>query len=86
MQTPHPLLPLIGKVVRCERKAQGFTQAQLGVRAGTSAEYVREVEHGRANPSFTRLDRIARSGLGMPLEDILASVGNVDPRRPDKAI
>lgn len=84
MAEAHPLLILMGCVVRREREAQNLTQAALAERARLTAEYVREIEHGRANPSFLRLDRLARDGLGIPISELFAMAG-AEAEQPARA-
>jgi ribosome-binding protein aMBF1 (putative translation factor) len=49
-----PLLVAFGQWVRSEREARGWTQAVLAERIGMRVTYLREIEHGRANPPSRR--------------------------------
>lgn len=67
----HPLLPAIGRVMRQEREARGLTQETVARRAGLRVEYVREIEHGRADPGFAKLAMLARQGLGLRIKELM---------------
>jgi HTH-type transcriptional regulator / antitoxin HipB len=47
----------IGRFVRARRKANGFTQAQLGALAGTGTRLISEIERGKVT---VRLDAVNR--------------------------
>ncbi|MCI8870235.1 MAG: helix-turn-helix transcriptional regulator [Lawsonibacter sp.] len=53
--------PQLGKNVVLLRKARGLSQKELACRAHVSAAYLRELEHGCANPTMELLGRIAES-------------------------
>jgi ribosome-binding protein aMBF1 (putative translation factor) len=49
-----PLLVAFGQRVRSEREARGWTQTVLAERVEVRVTYLREIEHGRANPPSRR--------------------------------
>ena len=54
---------ILATQVKALRYAKGLTQDQLGASAGRSAEYIRQIEQGVANPSLKVLCDLA-SHLG----------------------
>jgi len=58
---------LIGNEIRRARVEEGLTQVEVGVRLGTSASYVANVEAGRLNLTVGQLARIA-DAIGTDLE------------------
>lgn len=53
--------PQLGKNVVLLRKARGLSQKELACRSHVSTSYLRELEHGCANPTMELLERIAES-------------------------
>lgn len=51
----------IGKTIRNLRKSKGFTQEQLGEKAGISYKFIGEVERGTVNPSLDSLIAISQA-------------------------
>jgi len=51
----------IGETIRHLRKSQGFTQEQLGEKAGISYKFIGEVERGSINPSLDSLIGISQA-------------------------
>ena len=51
----------IGKNIVDLRHAHNFSQEELADRSGLSVSYLRDVEHGRANPSLDVLESIANA-------------------------
>ncbi len=58
-----------GAAIRARRTAEGFTQTGLARRCRISASYLREIEHGRLQPSDRILSAITR-GLRCCLDDV----------------
>lgn len=50
---------LLGRRIRAIRRARGWTQEELGAKAGISYKFVGEIERCQQNPSFDTLDKIA---------------------------
>ncbi len=63
-------LRALGNRIRNLRSAQGLSQAQLADSAGMSARYLGEVEAGKRNVSFGRLNTLAKR-LSVPLTELL---------------
>lgn len=53
--TPIELRRLIGERIRFLRKAQGWTQEELGEYAALSYKFIGEIERGVVNPSLDTL-------------------------------
>lgn len=53
------LLVTIGLNIRDARLARSLTQVQLAALAGISQRYLRDIEHGRANPRLSLIDTLA---------------------------
>lgn len=68
----------IGARIRELREAHGWSQRQLGVRAGMKGAYISLLESGkRSNPSIEVLSKIARA-LGVSAEEFLHEGGGED--------
>ena len=63
-------LKALGSRIRNLRNVQGLSQAQLADSAGMSARYLGEVEAGKRNVSFGRLNALAKR-LSVPLAELL---------------
>lgn len=61
----------IGDRIRAERLHRGWSQAQLGNRAGLPKKYVGLAEAGHAALPVVRLAQLCH-GLGMPMSDLLS--------------
>lgn len=51
----------IGKNIVDLRRGQKFSQEELAGRSGLSVSHLRNIEHGRANPSLDVLESIAKA-------------------------
>lgn len=51
----------IGKNIVDLRHRKGISQEQLALRSDVSVSYLRDIEHGRANPSLDMLESIAKT-------------------------
>ena len=69
IQDPEALKAL-GNRIRDLRNSQGLSQVQLADSAGMSARYLGEVEAGKRNVSFGRLNILAQR-LSIPLPELL---------------
>ncbi len=61
----------IGENIRIARKAIGFSQEQLALRADINASYMGQVERGEKNPTIDVLGKIA-TALNIPLEKLVS--------------
>lgn len=59
--TPTELRQLLGKRIRSLRKAQGWSQEELGEHAELSYKFIGEIERGTVNPSLDTLLGIANA-------------------------
>ena len=68
---PNRLQANLGKVVRAERAALGFSQESFAHEVGLHRTYVGAIERGEQNVSIINLVRIANT-LGTPLSRLVA--------------
>jgi transcriptional regulator with XRE-family HTH domain len=61
---PDPDQRALGAAVKAMREEKNISQVALSRATGFRQSWVSEVEHGRHNPSFASLVRLAR-GLGV---------------------
>lgn len=61
--------PAASKIAKL-RKAKGWSQQDLGVRAGLHGITVSEIERGATDPKLSSLEAIARA-LGVEVADLL---------------
>lgn len=57
------------------RKTMGFSQEEFANEIGMSPYYYRCIEHGKANPTIDRLQKIA-DGLGIEVAELLKIQNN----------
>ena len=60
---------LLGKRIRSLRVARGWTQQDLGEKAGISYKFIGEIERGKQNPSFSILAKISKA-LNIDLKEL----------------
>jgi len=60
-RTKPALLAEFGRRVRAKREAAGFSQEELGARAGLHRTYIGGVERGERNISLLAVEQIARA-------------------------
>ena len=63
----------VGDLLREARARQGLSVRALAARAGCSASFVSQVEHGQASPSIASLERLVQA-LGLTLGDFFRAV------------
>ncbi|MFJ6238956.1 helix-turn-helix domain-containing protein [Streptomyces griseus] len=61
----------IGDRIRAERLHRGWSQSQLGTRAGLTKKHVGAIEAGHTALPVVRLAQVCH-GLGMPMSDLLS--------------
>lgn len=71
MAGPDDQQPSLGKAVRQLRDAKGWTQEELGDRAGIHMTWIRRIERGKTNPSWSTSKRIAQA-FGIPHTELAA--------------
>lgn len=67
----------IGSRIRALRQARGLTLVQLAATADLSHPFLSQLERGRARPSMTSLEKIARA-LGTSQLELLAAMDDAD--------
>ena len=60
-----------GTVISRARRRAGLTQSALAERLGTTTSAVSRWEHGKVDPAFATVDRVARA-CGIELYEVLA--------------
>lgn len=73
--------PALGAAVKASREAKSMSQVELSRAAGFRQSWISEVEHGRHNPSFTSLVRLAR-GLGLKTSTLIRRAEALSERDP----
>lgn len=68
-KTELSLKLLLGKRIRSLRVARGWTQQNLGEKAGISYKFIGEIERGKQNPSFSILAKISEA-LNIDLKEL----------------
>jgi ribosome-binding protein aMBF1 (putative translation factor) len=81
---PEPPLPsvaiapeTIGQRIKALRNAKGMKQWQVAEAAKMKREDLSDLETGKHNPKFEKLQRIAR-GLGVPLTEVVRGLDLTD--------
>jgi transcriptional regulator with XRE-family HTH domain len=64
-----------GQRVRALRQQRGWTQEQLGQKAGKHWTYIGGIERGTRNPTITVAEALARA-FDVPLADLFVENGN----------
>jgi transcriptional regulator with XRE-family HTH domain len=62
---PSPDPHALGRAVQAIRAERGISQVQLAEASGFRQSWISNVEHGRRNPSWSNVVRLA-DGLGVP--------------------
>jgi transcriptional regulator with XRE-family HTH domain len=66
-----PDQPALGRAVRAVRAERGLSQVQLTEATGLMQTWISHVEHGRRNPSWSNVVRLA-DGLGISVAELAA--------------
>jgi transcriptional regulator with XRE-family HTH domain len=69
MPTPAPDTHALGRAVRAIRTERGLSQVQVAEATGFIQAWVSHVEHGRRNPSWSNVVRLA-GGLGVSVSEL----------------
>lgn len=75
-----PELVALGRRISAQRRARGWTQRDLGLRASVNVGSIGHVEQGAQNPGLLNLLKIAR-GLEMPASKLLDGLPKSTPQR-----
>jgi DNA-binding XRE family transcriptional regulator len=73
---PDPDQPALGAAVKAIREQKKISQVALSRATGFRQSWVSAVEHGRHNPSFTNLVRLA-GGLGVKTSTLVRRAENL---------
>jgi XRE family aerobic/anaerobic benzoate catabolism transcriptional regulator len=71
------MLDVLGIRIRELRKARGWSQRELGARAGLSVRFLVQLEGGTGNASVLRLADVARA-LGLSMVSLFSGLGPVE--------
>ena len=71
MSASSPDQHALGRAVRAIRDERGISQVQLAAATGFMQSWISQVEHGRRNPSWSNVVRLAE-GLGISLAELAA--------------
>lgn len=71
---------LLGKRIRSLRVARGWTQQDLGEKAGISYKFIGEIERGKQNPSFSILAKIS-DALDIELKELFRFSNEIPTRK-----
>lgn len=66
---PTPDAAALGRAVQAIRAENGISQVQLSERTGLVQSWISHIEHGRRNPTWGNLVRLAE-GLGVPISEL----------------
>jgi transcriptional regulator with XRE-family HTH domain len=70
-----------GQIIRRRRVANGLTQQQLALRAGTTQAAVSRLEHGELSPTFETFERLL-AAMGEEADvEVRRAHGDYDPTR-----
>lgn len=59
MPASSPDAAALGRAVRLIRDEQGISQVQLSEKAGLMQSWISHIEHGRRNPTWSNIVRLA---------------------------
>jgi len=67
---PSPDQAALGRAVQVIRAERGISQVQLAEASGFRQSWISNVEHGRRNPNWSNVVRLA-DGLGVPTSTLV---------------
>jgi transcriptional regulator with XRE-family HTH domain len=70
MSSSAPDAAALGRAVHAVRTERGISQVQLAEATGFRQSWISNVEHGRRNPSWSNVVRLAE-GLGVPTSTLI---------------
>jgi transcriptional regulator with XRE-family HTH domain len=71
MPASTPDAAALGRAVQAIRAEKGISQVQLSENTGLMQSWISNVEHGRRNPSWNNVIRLAQ-GLGVSASELVA--------------
>lgn len=74
----NPDQPALGAAVKAIRKEKKISQVALSSASGFTQSWLSEIEHGRRNPSWSNVVRLALS-LGVTVAELAARAEKQDP-------
>lgn len=69
--SPTPDAAALGRAVQAIRAETGISQVQLSEKTGLMQSWISHIEHGRRNPTWSNLVRLAE-GLGVSVAELAA--------------
>jgi transcriptional regulator with XRE-family HTH domain len=69
MPASTPDAAALGRAVQAIRAEKGISQVQLSENTGLMQSWISNVEHGRRNPSWNNVTRLAE-GLGVSVSEL----------------
>jgi transcriptional regulator with XRE-family HTH domain len=82
MSSSTPDLLALGRAVRAIRDEKGISQVQLAEATGFRQSWLSDVEHGRRNPSWSNVVRLA-TGLGLSVSALAAKAETLARQPPN---
>lgn len=71
MSSSTPDAAALGRAVQTIRAERGISQVQLSEKTGLMQSWISNVEHGRRNPAWSNVVRLAE-GLGVSVSELVA--------------
>jgi transcriptional regulator with XRE-family HTH domain len=78
MSASSPDAAALGRAVQAIRAETGISQVQLSENTGLMQSWISHVEHGRRNPSWSNVVRLAE-GLGVSVSELAARAEAQEP-------
>ncbi len=76
MSEQAPDAAALGRAVRLIREERSISQVQLAADTGFTQSWLSQIEHGRRNPSWSNVVRLA-DGLGVGIAELAARAETV---------
>jgi transcriptional regulator with XRE-family HTH domain len=84
MPPPLPDQAALGRAVLAIRAEKGLSQVQLAQATGFRQSWLSDTEHGRRNPSWSNVIRLA-TGLGVSVSELAARAEALARQPPDNS-